>query len=167
MSNEQYFVYLNRYGEVKPYRLRVDYEGDDYLEVYDYDEKKSKTFKINNILSTEKSYEEAQLEASVQQNDYEYKPPVRTPSRDNWNNKEEKFEVCFTGFTASDKSELNKIAEENGMFVRKGITQNLGLLVCGYNAGPKKMQEANKNDIPRVVGLEGFINFIETGEFAE
>jgi hypothetical protein len=29
------------------------------------------------------------------------------------------------------------------------------------------MQEANKNNIPRVVGLVRFLNFIETGEFAE
>ena len=32
---------------------------------------------------------------------------------------------------------------------------------------PKKLEKENKMSVPRVVGLEGFNNFLETGEFAE
>ena len=167
MEIEQYFVYVNRYKEVKAYRLIVHFEGDDYLEIYDCIEEKLKTFKINNILAVEKSFHEAQEKAICLQVDHQYKPPQRTPSRDNWNNRKNQFEVCFTGFSAKDKSELLQIAEDHDMFVRKTVTQNLGLLVCGYNAGPKKMEDANIKNIPRVVGKEGFLDFIETGEFVE
>ena len=37
----------------------------------------------------------------------------------------------------------------------------------GANAGWSKLKKANKMGVPRVVGLEGFNNFLETGEFAE
>ena len=40
-------------------------------------------------------------------------------------------------------------------------------LVCGKTAGWKKLETANKLNIPRVVGKEGFYNFLDTGEFVE
>ena len=47
------------------------------------------------------------------------------------------------------------------------ISSNLGLLVCGEKAGWSKLKKANQMGVPRVVGLDGFNNFMETGEFAE
>ena len=60
MINKQYFVYVNHYDEVKSYCLKVEYEGDEYIEVFDFIKKKSKTFKIENILSRENTIEDAE-----------------------------------------------------------------------------------------------------------
>ena len=77
------------------------------------------------------------------------------------------FLVCFTGFPKDEKAELIKYANENGLFIRKSVTKDLGLLVCGKTAGWKKLEIANKLNVPRVIGTEGFYNFLETGEFVE
>ena len=47
------------------------------------------------------------------------------------------------------------------------MTKKLGLLVCGTNAGPSKIKQASKMNIPRVSGKDGFLEFLETGEFVD
>ena len=167
-----YIVYKNKYNEVKPYSLEVRAENEEYIDAIDLKENRFKTFKISNILLTLDTFEDAESEAANLQKNYT--PLTRTkssgnrmPSRDNWNNKEGLFEVCFTGFPAQEKKELIQFAKDNGLFDRTRVTKNLGLLVCGKTAGWKKIIEANKLNVPRVYGQEGFYNFLETGEFAE
>ena len=84
-----------------------------------------------------------------------------------WKNEGDKFEVCFTGFKKSEKGELIDLAKANNMFIRTTVTKKLGLLVCGYNAGPAKIKMANEDGVNCVFGADGFNQFIETGEAAE
>lgn len=58
-------------------------------------------------------------------------------------------------------------AKENDMFVRAGVTNNLGLLVCGDNAGWAKLKKASELGVAKVYGEVSFSNFLETGEIAE
>lgn len=50
--------------------------------------------------------------------------------------------VLFTGFKAARRAELEAIATEKGIPVKKSITTNIKYLVTGYNAGPKKIAVA-------------------------
>jgi len=162
-----FLIYKNKLNEVKAYSVDVVAENDDYLDVFDKDADKIKTFKQSSIFSIENTFEEASNKAVTLQKDYQIIVKKRQPSKDNWNNREAKLEVCFTGFPKDEKTELIKYANENGLFIRKSVTKDLGVLVCGKTAGWKKLETASKLNVPRVIGTEGFYNFLETGEFVE
>ncbi len=54
-------------------------------------------------------------------------------------------EILFTGFHREDRSILEAMAEKNGFYVCTKVTNYLEYLVCGYNAGPSKIQKARMN----------------------
>ena len=55
--------------------------------------------------------------------------------------------VCFTGFTASEKDSLTKFAVHRNLRVVQSVTTNLHYLVCGPNAGPKKLEKATSQGV--------------------
>ncbi len=77
--------------------------------------------------------------------------------------KEAKVEVCFTGFSPSDKKELVEIAEDNEIHVAKSVTKELMFLCCGENAGPSKMSKAEKQGV-KLIDKDEFFRILETGE---
>ena len=158
-------IYLNRFNETKAYEVEIIEKNSDYYDVYDLREKKVKTFKAKNILSTHKSYDEAINAAIKIQSDYGL--IKRNKTGVTWANPDKKFEVCFTGFLKIEKEELILIAKKNNMFIRTDVSKKLGLLVCGEKAGWAKLKKANKMNIARVFGKDGFLNFLSTGEFVE
>ncbi|MBS7819030.1 hypothetical protein [Wohlfahrtiimonas chitiniclastica] len=80
-------------------------------------------------------------------------------------NPNELFEVCFTGFKKADKERLISLAKEKNMYVAADVTNNLGALVCGYNAGPKKIEKAiNSATKVEIMDESEFLHFITTGE---
>ncbi|EEO27205.1 WYL domain-containing protein [Oxalobacter paraformigenes] len=50
--------------------------------------------------------------------------------------------VLFTGFKAADRAELEAMVPQIGWHVRKSVSQTVDIVVAGYNAGPKKVQQA-------------------------
>jgi len=158
-------VYRNRYNEVKAYSLKLVRESEDRFDAAQTDTGQIKTFIKENILADSfASFDSADKEAKILQKNYELNFPQRMPSRDGWNNKEGKFEVCFTGFRKADKEHLEAMAAEANFKVRSKPTKGLGLLVCGYNAGPSKVAEAIRMSVPVVYEIEGFIDYLENGE---
>ena len=160
---KQNVVYLNRFNEVKAYKVEFIYEIGEYADVRDLEANKNKTFKRSNIISVHENFEEAEKEALKIQKSYEIIPRNKT----NRSNIDKNLEVCFTGFSKNEKNELISIAKEQNLFVRTEVTKKLGLLVCGTNAGPSKIKQASKMNIPRVSGKDGFLEFLETGEFVD
>jgi len=63
------------------------------------------------------------------------KKPVKKPTI---------IRVCFTGFTTDEKESLMEIAAERHLWVVQSVTTDLDILVCGPNAGPKKLEKAKK-----------------------
>ena len=158
-------IYRNRYNEVKAYSLQLVKESEDRFDAAQTDTGQIKTFIKDNILADSfASFDSADKEAKILQKNYELNFPQRMPSRDDWNNKEGKFEVCFTGFRKADKERLEVMAAEAKFKVRSKPTKGLGLLVCGYNAGPSKVAEAIRMSVPVVYEIEGFIDYLENGE---
>lgn len=72
----------------------------------------------------------------------------------------------FTGFKKDRKSELEALASNNNMLVRKTVSKGLKLLCYGYNAGPTKLSLARKAGAI-ILDENEFINFIESGEIPE
>ena len=79
--------------------------------------------------------------------------------------KDQRSQVCFTGFREPEKSVLINLAEANGLRSVNSVTKNLSYLVCGENAGPLKMEKAAKQGAFLVEANE-FIALMETGEIA-
>ena len=77
--------------------------------------------------------------------------------------KDKRFQVCFTGFGASDKEELAAIAERAHLRVVTSVTKDLQFLVAGENAGPAKLQTARQQGT-RVLNKQEFLEFLEHGE---
>ncbi len=59
----------------------------------------------------------------------------------------DQLEICFTGFPKKQRAELEQLATANNMRVCKSVTSYLDLLCCGDNAGPKKMEKAEKQGV--------------------
>jgi NAD-dependent DNA ligase len=72
-------------------------------------------------------------------------------------------EVCFTGFSDSEKGLLSQLAIDAGLMVVGSVTRNLSLLCTGANPGPAKLEKARKHGVT-IVTLEQFKLFLETGE---
>jgi NAD-dependent DNA ligase len=51
-------------------------------------------------------------------------------------------EVCFTGFTPSEKESLFALAREHGFSPKDSVTVKLKILVTGAFPGPKKLDRA-------------------------
>ena len=160
----KFLVYRNRYNEVKGYSVEVHWTEDGRIDVWDLGENRHKTFLEENILEEIGSLDEAISRASVLQQDYVVRE--RT-ARGQFSNTQGKIEVCFTGFSKADREELEKLATDNELFVRTGVTKKLGQLVLGENAGPKKLMKAIEMGVARVSGREEFFEFLANGEVFE
>lgn len=75
-------------------------------------------------------------------------------------------QICFTGFSPSEKSELSNIAEKANLEVVKSVTKNLSFLCIGDNAGPSKLQKARAQKVI-IMRRAQFENLINTGELPE
>lgn len=80
--------------------------------------------------------------------------------------KESLIEVCFTGFSPKEKAELHKAAQEKNLYVAKTITQNLSFLCVGDNAGPSKLEKAEKQNV-QIISKDEFLELLQTGELPQ
>ena len=162
---EKFVVYINRFNEVKPYKIKIIFEVGENADVRDLIENKNKTFKRSNILSKHKNFEDAVKEALKIQKLHKIIPRNNTDKK--FANPDKKLEVCFTGFSKKDKENLIELAKKNDLFVRTEVTKKLGLLVCGDNAGPSKIKKASEMNIPKVFGEVGFNDYLVSGEYID
>ncbi|MBI4642469.1 MAG: hypothetical protein HY790_05520 [Deltaproteobacteria bacterium] len=72
-------------------------------------------------------------------------------------------EVCFSGFTVSEKEVLEQEAREAHLEVVKSVTKQLRYLVAGPNAGPTKLKKACEQEVV-VLSLDQFRTMVETGD---
>lgn len=77
--------------------------------------------------------------------------------------KEKLTQVCFTGFSAIEKSELTELAEAANLQVVTSVTKALAFLCVGENAGPAKLQKA-KEQGNHIMSREQFLHLLDTGE---
>ena len=106
-----------------------------------------------------------------QGNYQEYVPIRRGPRDPSSINTDNKPEIQFTGFYSvlkmsqtKTKKELEDIANKNGFFIKtsKKLGLNVSILVCGHNAGPKKMIEASSRGAI-LLNEKQFLHMIDSG----
>jgi NAD-dependent DNA ligase len=85
---------------------------------------------------------------------YKNSPPAKP--------KHEALEICFTGFGASERTELEKLASIQGMTVRTSVTTSLKFLCVGENAGPSKVKRAQSEGVT-FLNREQFMELISDG----
>ena len=77
--------------------------------------------------------------------------------------KDNRLQVCFTGFGTTKKSELVDYAIDNKFKVVTSVTKKLDYLVGGDNAGPKKIEKAESQGV-QFLNEQQFIDLVKTGE---
>lgn len=149
------FVYQNENGVTTKRELISLTESDDYIKGIQRLDDGIRTFRksqIQEILNTDEAW-----------NNCPY-PEAKPQERRQKNSPDEiKPEIAFTGYAAAKRTEFENLSTEYGMQVRKDVTQNLGYLCVGPNAGAKKIQKALDMGITILEESE-FLWFIDTGE---
>jgi NAD-dependent DNA ligase len=72
-------------------------------------------------------------------------------------------EICFTGFSATEKTELVTLATSAHLRVVQTVNQSLSYLCAGENAGPAKLAKATAQGVV-VLTRQQFEALLETGE---
>lgn len=72
-------------------------------------------------------------------------------------------QICFTGFSSSERKQLEREAEEAHLEVVKSVTKSLRYLIIGPNAGPAKIEKAKAQEVV-ILNKDQFHNMLETGE---
>lgn len=139
------FWYTDFEGNLTKRNVRIKSLDDEYLEAFDLDKREDRTFRVERIddevidLTTGEILSKMDWLNShgiFKINKRGYKP------KELINYEDFSEEICFTGFSKTDRERLEELAEIHGYIVRKGVTQNLDYLVCGKNAGPSKVSQA-------------------------
>lgn len=77
--------------------------------------------------------------------------------------KEKLTQVCFTGFSATEKAELSELAQAANLEVVGSVTKGLAFLCIGDNAGPAKLLKATEQG-NHIMSKEQFLHLLDTGE---
>ncbi|MEI7153364.1 hypothetical protein [Pectobacterium carotovorum] len=134
MIGRKIFVYVNTKYMVKFQSIEDVTENGDYFQgtsLLDGDELKLKTFRTDRVIKFFDSIQDAEnhIIQGLDSGEFYIKKP-----------KEEKFDICFTGFKKERRVELEEIASSKDMVIRKSVTKHLKLLCYGYNVWPKKSE---------------------------
>ncbi|MEN6317643.1 MAG: BRCT domain-containing protein [Syntrophaceae bacterium] len=85
---------------------------------------------------------------------YKNQPPKSHKPRDN------RPEICFTGFRPDERQKLEDIADRVGYRVVKSVTSKLSTLVTGEAPGPSKLEKAHQQAV-EIMDRDQFISSIE------
>lgn len=146
------FAYENASGQKTRRKISVIDESDDYIRGIQLLDKGHRTFRKAQIITYFDS------ESDFLNSEYPDPEP-----RSHSDKKEIKPEICFTGFSAALRKELEQQAQDKGLQVRTKVTTKLSYLCTGPNAGPKKMEEALSKGVV-LMDETAFHWLIETGE---
>jgi len=69
-------------------------------------------------------------------------------------------QICFTGFRPDERQELEGIADQSGYKVVKSVTTKLTILVTGEAPGPSKLEKAQQQEA-EIMDRDQFISVVE------
>ncbi len=162
MSQNISFNYRNSKGEESHFSIYLLKSYEYYFSGRTLDTNEYRTFKKERVIQYDNDSESIIAKQPIEEvKAFDGNPLAFIKSY----NPNQLFEVCFTGFKKADKTRLIEIAKNNNMYIASDVTTNLGILVCGYNAGPKKIERAlNSARTVEIMDEAEFLHFIETGE---
>ncbi len=121
--------------------------------------RKPLSLKLRRILLAKSSFSLEQVDRMSEQEGWSWVYANAVPSQET----SKSAEICFTGFSASEREKLEAEAEGAGLRAVNSVTKGLIALVAGENAGPSKLEKARKQGT-RVLTKLQFERFVETGE---
>lgn len=113
--------------------------------------------KLTRILKAKSPFSSEQIEAMTDAEGWDWVYAHASPR------KEKLPEICFTGFSLTEKSELAERASNARFRVVVTITKTLSFLCVGENAGLVKVEKAKEHKVSILTRLQ-FENLLETGE---
>jgi NAD-dependent DNA ligase len=152
------FIYQDAQGNITAREITDVSETETYLQGYCRLANNLRTFRKDRILDFLDGGDDPE---SRVKHYISITPPPKNPPKSH-----HLLDVCFTGFKSEDKERLKRLAESSEMIVRSSVTRSLNFLCCGYNAGPKKIEKARKQNVI-ALSEEQFIKLLETGEVPE
>lgn len=155
------FIYMNQHGEITYRQAHSLTVTDNHIQAYCMNADAVRTFRKDRVLEWLKP--DADIDARLAYHRSCHPDPEPRKKTDRVFKPAHLPDVCFTGFNKDDKNRLTKVAKENGLVVRSSVTKSLDILCCGYNAGPKKLQEAREKDT-MILNEKEFIALATTGE---
>lgn len=167
MINSLTFIYLNSKNELSARTVLNVSEKGEYFQGICLSSHTIKTFRHDRIIEKIESEAELSERLVYWQNNH----PVSHLSSESHRHilkRDENitFEICFTGFDATNKARLSKIASDANMLVRGAVSAYLDILCCGYNAGPKKIELARAKNI-LILSESELLALLETGDIPE
>jgi NAD-dependent DNA ligase len=75
----------------------------------------------------------------------------------------QKSQICFTGFSPTEKEMLTEAAEQRGFKVVKSVTKKLAFLCTGGDPGPVKLEKARTQGAT-ILSAKELLRMLETGE---
>ena len=113
--------------------------------------------KLTRILLSKSPFSQEQISLMTEADGWQWVYANKAPA------KEKLPEVCFAGFSDSEKRSLCQLAANSGLAVVTTVTRHLLFLCAGKNPGPAKLEKAENQGVP-VLSLKQFKLFLETGE---
>ncbi len=138
-------LYTNQQGEILTHQPKNPKDDGVYLRGYCEIAKGLRTWRKDRVIA--EFTDQAALDAYLQANSLEVIATAVQEARRASRFKRQEgqmYEICFTGFSAKERAELEATATTSAMRVKKEVTVNLDFLCTGGNAGPVKMQKAEK-----------------------
>jgi NAD-dependent DNA ligase len=115
--------------------------------------------KLTRILKAKSPFNPDQIAAMSESDGWNWVYTNAAPRKDKL------IQVCFTGFSASDKASLTVSAVESQLAVVTSVTKDLAFLCAGENAGPAKLSKAKSQGVT-VLTRQQFEHLLATGEVA-
>jgi BRCT domain type II-containing protein len=115
------------------------------------------TEKLTRILLSKSPFSEEQISQMTDAEGWRWVYTHKAPA------KKKRSEICFTGFSDTEKSTASQLAVDAGFSVVGSVTAHLSILCTGPNPGPNKLEKASQQNVT-ILGLEQFRSLIETGE---
>lgn len=154
------FWYTDFKGNLTKRNVRINSLDDEYLEAFDLDKHEERTFRIERIDDEIVDLSTGELLSKAEWlNQHGIYTIHKRGNVKELIEEEYIEEICFTGFLKADRERLENLAEINGYTVRKGVTKNLDYLVCGKNAGPSKVAQAESQGVI-ILDEEEFLSMI-------
>lgn len=148
-SSDRYlrFVYEDSQGNVTAREVSSWHDDGTYIEGYCHKAREVRTFRRDRVVEF---LEGEELLGPLQVD------PCLTVSR-------VPIEILFTGFSAGRRKELEALAEEMGLTVRKTVTNKLFFLCAGPKAGASKLSTARLQG-STILSEDEFRKLLATGE---
>ena len=115
--------------------------------------------KVTRILKAKSSFSQEQIAVMSDEEGWAWIYSQRSPP------KEQLLQVCFTGFSVTEKEELIALAKRHRLAIAASVTRSLALLCVGENAGPEKLKKAKAQGV-KLLTRSQFEDMLETGELA-